>query len=47
MSDIAVGIAIGATVGSSVGAATGSTIRHVERLGKTVEALEGRLKGVQ
>ena len=47
MSDIAVGIAIGATVGSSVGAATGSTIRHVERLGKTVEGLEARLKGVQ
>ena len=47
MSEIAVGIAIGATVGASVEAATGSTVKHLERIGKTVEGLKDRLKGVQ
>ena len=47
MSELAVGLTIGATVGASVGTAAGATIKHIDRLGKTVDELNARVLQVQ
>ena len=47
MSELAVGLTIGATVGASVGAAAGATIKHIDRLGKTVDELNARVLQIQ
>ena len=47
MSDLAVSIGIGATMQASVGAVVGSTVRHIDKLRKSTEALQQRAQRVK
>ena len=46
MSDLAVSIGVGATMQGSVGAVVGSTVRHLDKLRKSTEALQQRTQRV-